>query len=166
MNNEKLSFSEKMAKNYVNLELRLRDCKWDTKEYKIPYPKALKNEFVIIGALVIATIFFIPMAVFALIACILALWTTLFNKQMKAKNEQFKAIKAYKLSDFNKCIEHCNKSLNAMYFVQVSELKQDAQQCIDSGITAKQITNENMEAIKNGEKLNIEDLGEFKNRAN
>lgn len=155
MNNNKLSFSDKVAKNYVNLELRLRDCKFDAKEYKIPYPKALRNEFIIVGALLVATVFFIPMAVFALIACISALWTTLSNKQMKAKNEQFKAIKAYKLSDFNKCIEHCNKSLNAMYFVQVSELKQDAQQCIDNGITAKELTDENIKDIKNGKQLNM-----------
>lgn len=111
-----------LAKNY-------RECDIDNKQGKIPCPKILRNEWIAIISLFILGVIVHPvMYVFALIPAIMALWTTLFNKQMKAKNQQFYAIRAFHLSNFNECIDRCNKSLKYMEYESTRHLLEEAQQ--------------------------------------
>lgn len=110
MQQNKHSFTD----NIIEKANAWRDCPIDNKEDKIKYPAVFWRELIISIGLIIATVFFIPFAVFALISLIIMLFTVIFNKQIKASAQQWYAIRAYHLRNGDECIERCKKSLKYM----------------------------------------------------
>lgn len=139
----KLNTPEKIAKNVANLELKYKDIPFEVQ--KIPYPKIIIKEFIVIIIGFILAIAIHPVfAVFTFIPIIMLLFSGLFNKQLKAKNHQWYAIRNYQFSKFNDCINRCEKSLKYMEWEDTKKLMQEAQKRIDDCTEVKQITDEDI----------------------
>ncbi|MBV4417457.1 DUF4236 domain-containing protein [Clostridium tyrobutyricum] len=81
----------------------------------VKYPKILCAEWIgIILGFILG--FAIHPAIFVLtfIPLIMALFTSIFNKQLKAKNNQLKAVRSYQKNNMIDCVNRCKKSLKYM----------------------------------------------------
>lgn len=117
--------------NNQSAALTYRGCPIDNKEGKIPYPRSLKIQFIAMIASLLFGFAFVPLFVLVPILSIVFLINTLTNKQMRAKNEQFYAIRAYHFSKFDECMAHCNKSLKYKWYESTSRLLNDAKNRIE-----------------------------------
>ena len=119
---------ERTANRITELAERYRECPIDNKQDKIKLPKIIWREIIITGLLIVATIIFIPMVVFAMISAIVLLFTLLNNKQCWAQAFQYKAIKAYHFRDNKSCIRWCESSLRNKEYESTRRLLEIAQQ--------------------------------------
>lgn len=94
----------------------------------IPYPRIFKILAVLFGVFLVLT-FINPLnIVLALILSIVLLFVAIFNKQIRARNNQCYAFKSYRKGDFYRCIDQCQRSLKYMEYESTRDLMKRAQE--------------------------------------
>lgn len=101
------------------------------------FNKAMKIE--IIAVVVFALLGFIQIVIvaFDLPLLIALLFQLLFGKRTRANTAQFYAIKNYKFSKWQECIDYCKESLRLVENDSTRRLMEDAQNKIDTGFENK-----------------------------